>query len=232
MFDKEALEYLRETAGIKVHEIKGKTFYNSPEGHMTEVKEPVILPGARVNVKSLDSLTDWVKDHKTEIEYLKIDPLEILAFTCLNGSLERSIPLISQPIDSPIVWGEWMGQQDFIIFLKTKFIMTEDLDYLIKLVSVIKEEESRKLVDNGITQKITISTGVELENTIVKNMLKLRPYRTYQEVEQPESEFFFRINRGMNFALFETDGGRWKHTANESIKEYLRKEIPDVKMLS
>lgn len=64
---------------------------------------------------------------------------------------------------------------------------------------------------------------------IVPNPVILRPYRTFLEVEQPESKFIFRIKEGRDgtpmFKLIEADGGLWKYEAVASIKAFLKERI-------
>ena len=65
--------------------------------------------------------------------------------------------------------------------------------------------------DDGVSQKTTIKTGIANKtDVIVPNPVKLRPYRTFAEIEQPESSYVFRImdtDRGPAFKLVEADGG-------------------------
>ena len=46
----------------------------------------------------------------------------------------------------------------------------------------------------------------------VPNPVTLRPFRTFIEVEQPESKFIFRMREGGRCAIFEADGahGSWR----------------------
>ena len=72
---------------------------------------------------------------------------------------------------------------------------------------------------------VTTQKGVALQtNEQIRPLVKLRPYRTYQEVEQPESIFLIRVNdRGISF--FEADGGMWKLAARQTIKKYLESRL-------
>ena len=81
-----------------------------------------------------------------------------------------------------------------------------------------------------MTQKATVKTGIASKSdAIVPNPVKLRPYRTFLEVEQPVSEFIFRMKQdkydGINCAIFEADGGAWQMAATRAIKEYLEFEL-------
>ena len=69
------------------------------------------------------------------------------------------------------------------------------------------------------------------EAAVVPNPVRLKPYRTFLEVEQPESEFIFRMkdcHGGIGCAFFEADGGAWKIEATQNIKAYLQEELKDL----
>ena len=57
--------------------------------------------------------------------------------------------------------------------------------------------------------------------------MELKPFRTFLEVAQPESEFILRVNDKGNIGLFEADGGVWKLEAKRNIAAYFEKELAD-----
>lgn len=61
----------------------------------------------------------------------------------------------------------------------------------------------------------------------IPNPVHLKPYRTFLEVDQPASDFIFRMrdNHGVDCAIFEADGGAWEMEAMQNIKSYLQKEL-------
>lgn len=69
----------------------------------------------------------------------------------------------------------------------------------------------------------------------IKPRVALRPFRTFLEVEQPESEFLLRLDDDGNVGLFEADGGMWQQTAKASIAAYfedkLAQEVKDGKIV-
>lgn len=94
----------------------------------------------------------------------------------------------------------------------------------------IKSGTTANYSDDGVSQKTTVKMGVELSDVIVPNPVKLRPYRTFAEIEQPESSYVFRIkdtDRGPAFKLVEADGGLWKNDVMKKIKEYPEYELRD-----
>ena len=62
----------------------------------------------------------------------------------------------------------------------------------------------------------------------IKPRVPLSPFRTFQEVEQPESEFLLRLDEDGNIGLFEADGGMWKLTARKTIKAFLEANLADL----
>lgn len=88
--------------------------------------------------------------------------------------------------------------------------------------------ENVKNVLSKHSQKVTVKTGVaSVSDAVVPNPVTLAPYRTFPEVEQPESKFIFRMKEGPTAALFEADGGAWRNTAILGIKEYLKEALKD-----
>lgn len=101
------------------------------------------------------------------------------------------------------------------------------MPYIQKLLSEISTGAKITFNDNGVATTIVTKKGIDLQaNETIKPIIALRPYRTFQEVEQPESIFLIRINeRGISF--IEADGGMWKLRARETIKSYLGWKLKD-----
>lgn len=58
--------------------------------------------------------------------------------------------------------------------------------------------------------------------------MTLKPYRTFREMDQPESPFVLRVwkdNEGVRLAVFEADGGAWKIKARENAAARLREKF-------
>ena len=114
--------------------------------------------------------------------------------------------------------------------MQSNFLQTADLLTIMQVSGNIKSGTTANYSDDGVSQKTTIKAGVELSDVIVPNPVRLRPYRTFAEIEQPESSYIFRIkdsDRGPVFKLVEADGGLWKNTVMKKIKNYLEYELSD-----
>ena len=100
---------------------------------------------------------------------------------------------------------------------------------LLKVAGNVKETSVKTVQDDGVSQVVAMSTGVaSVEDVILPNRVKLKPYRTFVEVDQPESEFIFRVKEGITFKLIEADGGAWRLEAIKNIKEYLEKKLEGI----
>ena len=121
-----------------------------------------------------------------------------------------------------------MSIENMIICLKSRFAPTEDRDYLVQLLGNITDQQSVQTKDDGITQSATVKSGIQLVGEQrIKPIITLKPYRTFLEVEQPESDFLIRLKDG-RAALFEADGGAWEREAVKNVADKLRELLADV----
>ncbi len=113
------------------------------------------------------------------------------------------------------------------VALQTRFAPGGDLEYTLALLSQITTGAKVTYSDNGIATSIVTQKGVSLQqNQTIRPIVKLRPYRTFQEVEQPEGMFLIRINeRGITFT--EADGGMWKLAARKTVAQYLSEALAE-----
>ena len=58
--------------------------------------------------------------------------------------------------------------------------------------------------------------------------VNMQPFRTFLEVEQPESVFLLRLDGNGNVGLFEADGGVWKLEATRNISAYFEQKLADL----
>jgi len=135
-----------------------------------------------------------------------------------------------------ITLNNYLDHESFMIALRSKFVENDDVLYLLDLLSKISDKNSVESEDNGVSQTVQVRKGVVMvENVAVRPKVKLAPFRTFLEVDQPESEFLLRLQEGGRIGLFEADGGAWKLDAKEDIKdllmELLKEEIFEGKVV-
>lgn len=118
--------------------------------------------------------------------------------------------------------------------MQAKFQANKDRDLLLKFAGTVEAGTVTQYGDDGVTQKALVKNGVASKtDAIVPNPVNLIPYRTFLEVEQPESAFIFRMREsdrgGVSCAIFEADGGAWKYEAMHNIAAYIREELEEMK---
>lgn len=108
----------------------------------------------------------------------------------------------------------------------TGFVPSDNLDKVLALVGNLKKEQGMHLADDGVSQRVTVQTGVATVGEVtVKNPVTLTPYRTFREVRQPSSPFVLRVNADGEAALFTGDDAAWKLEAVRNVTEYLREAL-------
>lgn len=229
---REAIEKIAEMAGVKTIEADGKVYSDSV---VFEVRPELDLPKTK-ELTSLDALAKMVKTEAAEV--LGIKPLfitvskydEVNCFTAIDQSRrnERVLLYTVHATDVP-GWGDSkLGFEQAQIALQTRFQQTPDRDYTLRLCSQITCGGKVTYNDNGVATSIVTQKGVALQGAeTIKPLVKLKPFRTFQEVDQPESLFLIRVDeRGISF--IEADGGMWKLTARQTIKAFLEDALKDM----
>lgn len=148
----------------------------------------------------------------------------------LNADKLRDCLISAAPVVSSFPFGRFMDVESFIINLQSNFVQDENTAALLAFVGSVKTDTGVEQNDDGVSQKVTARSGVSLVTSAkVPNPISLRPYRTFSEVEQPQSPFVFRVKSeeraGVSMALFEADGKAWEHTAICSIRDYFKEKL-------
>lgn len=231
---KEAIEKIATMAQPQRWEVEGRTFMVGQEG--AEELRPETDGPVTLELHSLDALVKLIKEEYSDYDeipglplYVTIpSPTSVRAFTKVEWTHRcvRTYPFQAVATDVP-GWNEsvQMGFEEAMIALRTRFQPSSDSEYALKLLSDITTGSKVTFNDNGIATSIVTQSGIALQqNTNIRPIICLRPYRTFQEVEQPESQFLIRVSeRGIKFV--EADGGMWKLTARQTVKAYLEEKL-------
>lgn len=231
---KEAIEHIQKTAQPIIKEVGGSTFVIDASGLPEEIIPTVYGPKV-LELHSLDALVKLIRTEAVKFDtplYITIpDHLTVRCFGQPDGSIQyhRQVYYEAKATDVP-GWGTEasVGFEEAQIALRTRFQETVDTSYALKLLSDITTGAKIVYNDNGIATTITTQKGVSIQgNESIRPIITLRPYRTFQEVEQPESTFLIRVNeRGITFT--EADGGMWKLAARQTIKTCLEEKLADL----
>ena len=230
---REAMNFLVQLADEArephVSEIAGKTYCDK---NLTRYgKEEIAQP---LTATSLSSLIDYINGKQEELRGSMIIHVESPTKVRLISGLtkERNREELFRVTTNPngFEFDYAYDQERFIINMQTAFKQTDETALILTVAGNVESKTVANYGDDGTSQKATISKGIAgKEDVLVPNPVILRPYRTFLEVEQPESKFIFRIKEGNDgqpfFKLIEADGGIWKYEAVASIKEYLQENI-------
>lgn len=226
---KEALQYIVGLGAANINEINGEQYSDKP---LTRI---IHNPKARaIEMNTLTSLVDYIKANidtmSKKMIIQVVDPTKVLLYSNLDSERVRET-IVEVNAQIPFFeFGRFMDHESFCIALQSKFIDNEDRALVLKFAGTVEEGTVAQYGDDGITQKATVKTGIASKgDAVVPNPVRLIPFRTFMEVEQPASDFIFRMRseRGIQCAIFEADGGAWKNSAANSIKSYLVTELAD-----
>lgn len=237
---KDALSYAVELADRENKIIKsetGREYYDSNRHSLRELQPRRYAPV--LNLRTLRSLVDYLKSDNDLINQKRVvvvveSSQKVSVYDQVDFEYGQRDQLVSVQAAVPrIPFDNWHDQEEFNIMLQSMFIDDTDRSIVLDFASHLKIEKGAEVQDNGVSQIATVRDGVaSLAQAKTPNPVTLRPYRTFNEVEQPASQFVFRINKLANLALFEADGGKWKLEAVESIANYLKNELASNKKIT
>ena len=225
---KEAIQYLVSLKENKIYDIYGDTY---SDRELYRIAPHADRP-ACVGVKGLDSIVKLVKselDMFTNLPlFIRVDGArKVSVFTTYDDMMKRD-SLYEATCDVPGFREGFREYEKAIIELRSKFAPGAGVDYMLDLLSRVNKENGVTTEDNGVSQTVEARQGVSLKQMVaVKPRVALRPYRTFLEVEQPESEFLLRLDDKGNVGLFEADGGMWELEAKSRIASYFETSLAD-----
>lgn len=229
--EREGLSYLVELGQEEELIIETKTGLYSKR-NLTRLYMPTM---GTLEVSNLTSFIDYCKSNFDNVINVEVDklliqvvsPREVRLLLPLNVDMVRpqAIKAIAILPDN-IRYGSYLDVESFNIMLQSSFVVNTDRELLLKFTGLIKEEKVKDTGDNGVSQKVTIKTGIAtIGEAEIPNPVRLAPYRTFPEIEQPESKFIFRMKDGPIASLFEADGGAWRNQAMKHIKNYINIQL-------
>jgi hypothetical protein len=230
---KSFIQYIVGMAEPHIQEIDGET-YSDKQLHRIQH-----IPYAReISMNTLSSLIEYIKSGVDTFGGKMIihvqSPTQVSMYSALDVERNREeIVTVNAQIPN-FDFGRFMDHENFCIGVQSKFVdePLTDKALLLKFAGTVEAGSVAEYGDDGISQKATVKTGIASKgDAIIPSPARLKPFRTFVEVDQPVSSFIFRMKDdrcgGVQCALFEADGGAWKISAMGAIKAYLIKELED-----
>lgn len=202
---------------------------------------------AKVYLHTLTGFVDYIKSNVDKLNlkehFIVVDNPEQVSFYSAVGGKDRDRDLVSLvKLDDKLQsyrFGNYEEVESFVVHLNSLFEESPDRERLIKFVSSVTGGAQFTLEDDGVTQVVAVRKGVSgaiTKNESAPKIVALKPYRTFRDVEQPTSDFLMRLklvdeeDHIVGVCLYEADGGRWRNTAVQTIKDFLKKELGELEV--
>lgn len=196
-----------------------------------------------LSINNLTGIVDFATKNPEKWKDLFIhvrDYNKVVLYKSMTGEFnQRNSIVIAKSRDCQFQFGRQMDVEDFVIALNSTFVQNTDRDYLLNFVSSVRVDANTTLKDDGISQSVTARQGTSslVSNIDIKPIVNLIPFRTFDDVDQPESSFVFRMKIHKNettpsLALYECDGAKWKQTAIQNIKKFFVEKLPKIPVIA
>ena len=235
-------EAIRDDAHALPLMIDGRQYTTKPVVAVHDPKPETLV------VSTLTGVVDYLKANVDGLVIANLlchveSPSQVVLYNGLTGKFyDRPAYLKAELRQLQIKLNTYIDGESFNILLQSCFcepvdpMLATDKGLVLKYVSNIKSTIESGVEDDGVSQGVTVKTGIaSVGNAVLPNPVNLRPYRTFTEVEQPASRFVFRCKHdddGMKFMLAEADGGAWRCEAMHNVKEYLEKMVPGLNVIA
>lgn len=233
---KEAIQYLMEQ-GIKPEERlvyfgDDRLIAFNNDGNAKEIHPKAFNAEEALVINTLSGFVNYVKSNLDRADQPLIIHVKNESQVFLKGVLNvdgsREVLAEARAIVPHFDFDYFIGMEEFNIALQSKFVPNDHREILLQVVGNVAEENVKNIGDDGISQAVTINQGVASKVDVkVPNPVVLAPFRTFLEIEQPESQFIFRMKDGPRGAIFEADGGAWRNQAIVNIREYLKEQLSE-----
>lgn len=241
-----------DAIGLIQQSVKAPTelggFLYRPSGWVVDDPKELVKAGPQAKtlaVSTLGAIRDYLQANKDALDMTKIvvhvaSPNGVYVLGPLDQrSRVREAYTAATCVDSAEGFlGRFMSLEEFIIGLQVRFADGEDRKRVLLLMGNVKHEVVKTSLDDGVTQGVQARSGVTMvADAVVPNPVQLVAYRSFRDIVQPSSLYILRVQAGKSgglpeAGLFEADGGAWRLTAVDRVRDWLVAALPkDVAVL-
>lgn len=225
-FSKELYDAIRKDADTKVLTINGRNFTDKPI-HAVLAAEPDAL-----EISTLSGLIDYLKANVDDLALeslmaVVVSPSYVELVSNLHSEHCQRSSVMKVKATLPKTFFECqLPAEAFNIWLQSGFVPTEGRAEVLNYAGNVVATADATVVDDGTAQAVTVRSGIASKAVKkLPNPVQLAPFRTFAEVEQPETSFVFRVHDGLKFSLTEADGGAWRNQAMHNISTWLKNQF-------
>lgn len=226
------VQKLTELAAGEILEAHGKA-YSRFQVH--ELETPARPPKA-VELHTLAGVVDFIRTYREDFEdgcsIHVVSPTEVAVVSNLIGEFNQRFGYTKA---TPFLTGGFRFNamrsiEEFVIALQACFVPDEQVEQILRVVGNVQAENVTTVTDDGVSQSVIARAGVaRMEHVTVPNPVTLRPFRTFQEIEQPKSQYVLRMRRDGDqglptVGLFEVTDNQWQVEAVRAIQKYFESD--------
>lgn len=227
--DEKIIQTIQDAVKVEILDIEDDQFTTrkvevAPRRAFTDTLEIASLTGI------IDYLNTKIDESARDDLFVQVEgPERVSLRNAVQSATGRRFTPVVAIADTPtLVFDRYIEKEQAMIMLQSRFAETPERAALLEQLGTIVAEEELRQEDDGVSQAVTTVKGLRRAEEKIVNPVRLRPFRTFTEVEQPEAPFIVRLRKdddGIEVAIFEADGGAWRNTARQSIKVYIEKAL-------
>lgn len=236
--DAEFLTTLNELTQAKMLSVGGKSFSTGALYNLPLANEPSF---PSINLATLDSLVDYATENKDDVAMGKAQivcaatKVELLSPPWGENRKRDALVIVNCQRKGPRL-GEYLDLETFRLQLMTQFVDGSSERSILAFISKLTDSSVLTSEDDGVSQTVTAKTGMASFGQVdIPSPISLSPFRTFEEIGQPEGDFVFRMKKaekgGPLAGLFELDTN-WQRRAAIAVREYLKQKLPTMTVLA
>lgn len=239
----EAIEKIMSLEKIDMVTIRDQNYVKAKDG-ITRLKKPedhaikpLVFHTLSGLVDYLDCEIDPLERHKLIFQVQDYNLVYLLGNLQPHNENNRFVFATAQCIKNTFKFNQWHLVEEFIISMQTSFEPSVQTEAIINLVGKIVSEHVKTTEDNGFAQTVQIRTGLTTKAEVqVQNPVSVHPWRTFTEIDQPETLAVLRFRKvkddQLQVALFDSACEWWRRYAIMSIKHWLVDKVGSVPVLA
>jgi hypothetical protein len=222
-----AMDYFYEMTKARMVAIEGRN-YSDKKIYSVDPPSP-----RNIDVQTLSGFAEYImagidnQVHKALLIHVVDFQTVKLLSNLQNPWLNRILYMTAQSEPPKFPFGQYIDLESFIIRIQSNFVQDDETAKILRVIGNISESAVKSYADDGVSQQVTAKAGISrVADVVVPNPVMLKPFRTFNEIQQPPSEFVLRLRSAKDgdmpqVALFEADGGAWKNEAVKRIGEWI-----------
>lgn len=231
---KEAIEKILSLSTPSIDEINGIKYSDKK---LNIIEQP---PFNKIQISSLKSLVDYANDFNERVKkvFILVETYNFVKVITKATNEERKCHTVATCLakSSEFPIEHYLPSENFIVHLKENFVYGQNIKDIIKVVGNTMSTSSIKTNDDGISQSVEVKSGVvSVKKVEIGQIITLNPYRTFNEIDQPNVEYFIRAKKDKDgnvlWALFEIKDKIWESLCVENIKEFIEPLCEDVEVI-